>query len=473
MEEKISQILKKVFNMNIQSKTSEAGNSRITDGQLEANLTIILKEKYKLSKLDKKELSKNNSFLYYRMELFDKEKNLINSSDFGKDGNYYYIKNNNDYFIIKSNDFSKLYYYNEENNINKKIIGFKEDQIKSQEYTKFYLTEAEPQKMDSQIEGEFFQDNKDTFLEDVKFNLISDKTISFYGDNNNISQDYLRGYYAKGKLLSKGKHPFILGFGPEIEPNSTEGVFHYSMDNYYVKLSSIKGQYDGAYKNGAIILLDDFKSRIIFSNFESIPENSKILFEFKNGKGGAKKVIEQAINYRKTSKVILKDDEYYHIIIVAKSSLGNSLQDIIKNNKSLIDTFNNFAIICLDDEPKICEKNFPITSDNKSKNETKSSKSSKNTETQQNVNPQLFQENLLKTFQENIINTLKEDLEKVIEEKIQKLVKENMQKEENTKKAFKDVNQSLFEIKNSIKVLEDKINEPKKRRTLIFRKFSE
>ena len=64
-----------------------------------------------------------------------------------------------------------------------------------------------------------------------------------------ISQDYLQGYSAKGKLLSIGNNPYILGFGKENNYHSSEGVFHYSVNNYYIKLSSIKGQYDGAYKS--------------------------------------------------------------------------------------------------------------------------------------------------------------------------------------------------------------------------------
>ena len=56
------------------------------------------------------------------------------------------------------------------------------------------------------------------------------------------------------------------------------------------------------------------------------------IFEFKNGKGGAKDVIEQAINYRKTAKFILENKIYFHIIIIAKKVLGNALKEIIENN---------------------------------------------------------------------------------------------------------------------------------------------
>ena len=53
---------------------SEGGKIKLTYEQLEANLRIILENKFDLSKINKKELSKNKEFLFYCMELFDKKK---------------------------------------------------------------------------------------------------------------------------------------------------------------------------------------------------------------------------------------------------------------------------------------------------------------------------------------------------------------------------------------------------------------
>lgn len=71
-------------------------------------------------------------------------------------------------------------------------------------------------------EEELSREFQDTFIDDIKFNLISDKTFNVYGKNNNISEDYFQGYCSKGKLLSKGNRPYILGFGEEKDINSIE-----------------------------------------------------------------------------------------------------------------------------------------------------------------------------------------------------------------------------------------------------------
>ena len=265
----ILKIMENNFHITEHSMTSEEGKSKLTDGQLEANLRDILVKKFGLCKIGIEKLEQNKEFVFYCMELFDQKKKLIQSKNFeSKQGTYYYIKNNSEYFIIKSDDFSNLYYHDKEHKMNKKISGFKEDQIKNNAYTKFYLYEDKPQQKEkndvveeneiisNKKQGDLSQELKDIFLDDIKFNLISEKTISFYGENNNISQDYLQGYSAKGKLLS---------------------IFHYSVNNYYIKLSSIKGQYDGAYKSDKEINIDDFKSTIIFSNPNIIPKDTIIL----------------------------------------------------------------------------------------------------------------------------------------------------------------------------------------------------
>lgn len=141
-----------------------------------------------------------------------------------------------------------------------------------------------------------------TFINDIRFNLISEKTISFIGKNDNIPKDILKDCYVKGRLISKGNTPYLLSFGRDLDIKEGQGKFHYKLKKYYIKLTSIKGQYDGAYKNSLDIKLSDFNCLTIYSNFQNIPKDKFILFEFKNGKGGEKKVIEQAKNYQKTAE---------------------------------------------------------------------------------------------------------------------------------------------------------------------------
>ena len=148
------------------------------------------------------------------------------------------------------------------------------------------------------------------------------------------------------------------------------------------------------------------------------------IFEFKNGKGGAKKVIEQAINYRKTAKFILKNQIYFHIIIIAKKVLGKALKEIIDNNKSPIKEFDNFAIICLDDKPEICMEKFKITSENESKKDSNKSKNSKKSTDDMKVTLQSFQETFKKEIQELIINSIK-TLEERLTKKIENITQNN------------------------------------------------
>lgn len=230
------EVFKNDFSIKTKSvASSKGGKSKLTDGQLENNLRTILEKKFDLSKIDKKELSDNKEFRFYCLELFDKEKKLIRSKNFEEDETFYYIKEDEEYFFIKADDFSKLYYSNNKKNENKIIKGFKEDQIRTSEYTKFYITEDKPEEKnsDNSVKNKYKMNNKneeeelsrefqDTFIDDIKFNLISDKTFNVYGKNNNISEDYFQGYCSKGKLLSKGNRPYILGFGEEKDINSIE-----------------------------------------------------------------------------------------------------------------------------------------------------------------------------------------------------------------------------------------------------------
>ena len=107
----ISKIINNNFNITENGMTSEEGKSKITDGQLEANLRDILVKKFGLCETGIEKLDQNKEFVFYCMELFDQKKKLIQSKNFeSKQGTYYYIKNNSEYFVIKSDDFSNLYY---------------------------------------------------------------------------------------------------------------------------------------------------------------------------------------------------------------------------------------------------------------------------------------------------------------------------------------------------------------------------
>ena len=425
MDERIAQIHKNVFKIEKEingkkdnSKVVKINDKKDSDSQFENNLGFKIKTKLQLSKIDNVE---NKEFRFYQMELFDNEKNLIDIDDFEENRNFYYIKKESKYFYIDKDDLSKLYFYDEESKINKIIGGYEESQITNSEYTtKFYLTEDESKKeekkedstekkikVDDKMDDQLSPESKETFLDEIKLNLISDKTISFYGKNNNISQNYLQGYCVKGKLLSKGKKPYLLGFGKEINVKSKEGKYHYIMDNYYIKLTSIKGQYDGAYKNPEkSIDLKVFKSRIIWNNFDDIPKNEIILFEFKNGIGGEKKVIQQAKRYQSTAKFILEGKKFYHIIILAKSSLGDSISNYLDKNKNVLDKFGKFAIICLDDQSKIFgeEISMTISPIDESKNSSKGSKSSKSSK--KSKSPKSFEEETKLTLQ-YILNYMK------------------------------------------------------------------
>ena len=113
------------------------------------------------------------------MELFKKEnKDLIVAKNFIDDDKekYFYIKKENqndkeariiEYFIIPKDDFSKLYYYN--GNGKKLLVrGLEENDLTANESTKFYFTGNE------EIQPEKY---KELFIEEIKFNLLSNKTI--------------------------------------------------------------------------------------------------------------------------------------------------------------------------------------------------------------------------------------------------------------------------------------------------------
>ena len=136
------------------------------------------------------------------------------------------------------------------------------------------------------------------------------------------------------------------------------------MKPYYIKLTSMKGQIDAAFISNSEITLDDFNCSKIYNNFETIPENSTILFEFKNGKSGERKVITQAFKYQMNAEYILKNETFYHIIIINTRELGNALEKYIKENNNQIKRLINFAVLCLYSSNKICGEELESNSKN-------------------------------------------------------------------------------------------------------------
>ena len=194
----------------------------------------------------------NKEFRFYQMDLFlSQTKELIYSQYYNDWEDYFCIKretkNENEilkeWFLIYHDDLSKLYYYDFKSKRGVIVKGAKEDQKTSPETTKFYLTNGEEQDP---------QNFQETFINELKFDLISSQTISFIGDNNNIPTDILKSYYIKGNLISTGNNPYLLIFGKEKDINNKgEGKFHFSTKNYYIKLTSLKGQFDSAYKSNS------------------------------------------------------------------------------------------------------------------------------------------------------------------------------------------------------------------------------
>ena len=136
-------------------------------------------------------------------------------------------------------------------------------------------------------------------------------------------------------------------------------------------------------------------------------------------------MIKQAKRYQNTAKFILKEQQFYHIIIVAKRSLGDAILNYIGQNKSLIDNLNNFAIISLDDQYKIFGEELPISKPSlideskkgskkaKSSRSSQSSKGSKINEEESNISLQSLLEYMKKNF--NSINKSINDLKSSVE----------------------------------------------------------
>ena len=206
------------------------------------------------------------------------------------------------------------------------------------------------------------------FLQEIRFNLLARDTVSYMGENNNIPDIFFDNYYVDALLMTKGNEPYAIYLGNGKNRTPGQGKVHYSMKDYYVKLITITGQFDGVYINSKEIDLEEFKCDKLCNTFDKIPANSNILFEFKNGKRGENKVISQAIRYQENAKEMFGGDKFYHIIIV-RDKLFNAL----KENASRINSYNfsNFAILKICGNPlKIFNKYLSEykDADNKAKN---------------------------------------------------------------------------------------------------------
>ena len=395
INDKIEKILKnfsKPIKKSIRSSTTTNENigkiSASDDKSFEDNVRRVLKEYFNLKEHNNEMISSNKEFVFYKMDLFNyDDKELITSEYFDKKSPYFCIirkvddaktneilkegetkKDFEEYFIINNNDLSTLYYKNTLNNMEDTARGIEESNYTSGDATKFFFIQDDEKNS---------KDINETFIDTIKFNLLSSQTISLFGENNKIPEDILKNYYAKGQLFSKGKIPHMLSFVKYNECSGIEGKFHYPMKPYYIKLTSMKGQIDTAFISNSEINLDDFQCKIIYNNFDIIQKNSTILFEFKNGKSGERKVITQAFKYQMNAEYILKNKTFYHIIIINTKELGNALEQYIKENIDQIKKLINFAVLCLYSSNKICGKELESNTKNILNQKTKFQNKSK------------------------------------------------------------------------------------------------
>ena len=204
------------------------------------------------------------------------------------------------------------------------------------------------------------------------------------------------------------------------------------MKSYYVKLISMKGQIDAAFRSISEIKLDDFKCDILYKNFVTIPKNSTILFEFKNGKSGERKVIAQAFKYQINAKYILNEEKYYHIIIINTEELGSALKSYINENINKVNRFNNFAVLCLNNSNQILVKELKSKSQNPQEQKEDS-------QSNQKIKPDKDSEN---SDISGEISTMKADIEDI-------------------KLNIKLIQQTLLKLSNSIEEIKNSKNNSK------------
>ena len=455
------------------------------DQQFEHYLRKSLKENLSLEEIPKEKLKENQEFQACKMKLYNtKEKKLISTKPYYCDKKYYWINDGEKYFIIKKGDFSTLYYCDYKTKEYKIIRGIEESQqndaklilrknenvpepkteqkddklIQPKNCDKKDLVPKNEEKEESKLikEEDKTADKKeptkedleeDMFLHEIKLNLLSKNTVSVVGENNNIPPDIFERYYVEAILMTKrNDEPYALYLGKGKDNNPDNGNIHFIMDNYYVKFTVIKGQYDGAYINPTKINLKSFGCKIVCNTFDEIKENSNVLFEFKNGKGGEKKVISQAKRYQESAKIIFGENSFYHIIIV-RENLG----DILAKRMNKLQKFKNFALLKLDNTQKIFGKPLnPFKGKSKTgKSPQKSAKSFKTTDSKKNapIKQQDFNTKI-KTLKGEIMGEMNKKMDSFKEE-----IKKEMDKKMDTFKEEikKEMNDFKQEIKSDIK----------------------
>ena len=369
---------KKIIKSITTTNESNEKNESSDDKNFEDNLREVLQNDSRFIKHENSILNPNKEFRFYKMELFNNDKKeIIATKYFDENSPCFFInigkvsananeilnedeknQDKEDYFIIDKDDLSTLYYQNSNGDIEDVVRGIEESNYTSGEATKFFITKDDEKNSTNP---------KEIFTDIIKFNLLSSQTISLIGKNDKIPDDFLKDYYAKGRLFWKGEIPYMLSFIKDNECSGKEGKFHYPMKSYYVKLTSMKGQIDAAFRSSSEIKLNDFKCDILYKKFETIPKDSTILFEFKNGKSGEKKVIAQAFKYQTNAKYILNEEKYYHIIIINTKELGSALKSYIDENINEVSSLNNFAILCLNNSKQILGKELKSKSQNPQK----------------------------------------------------------------------------------------------------------
>ena len=466
------------------------------DQQFEHYLRKSLKENLSLEEIPKEKLKENQEFQACKMKLYNtKGKKLISTKPHYCDKKYYWINDGEKYFIIKKGDFSTLYYCDYKTKEYKIIRGIEESQqndaklilrknenvpepkteqkddklIQPKNCDKKDLVPKNEEKEESKLikEEDKTADKKeptkedleeDMFLHEIKLNLLSKNTVSVVGENNNIPTDIFERYYVEAILMTKrNDEPYALYLGKGKDNNPDNGNIHFIMDNYYVKFTVIKGQYDGAFINPTKINLESFGCKIVCNTFDEIKENSNVLFEFKNGKGGEKKVISQAKRYQESAKIIFGENSFYHIIIV-RENLGN----ILAKRMNKLQKFKNFALLKLDNTQKIFGKPLnPFKGKSKTgKSPQKSAKSFKTTDSKKNASIKQQDFNTkIKTLKGEIMgemnkkmDSFKEEIKKEMDNKMDTF-KKDIKKEMNDFKEEikKEMNDFKQEIKSDIK----------------------
>ena len=441
-----NKIIKSITTTNESNEKNESSD----DKNFEDNLREVLRNHSKLTKHENPILNSNKEFRFYKMELFNNDKKeIIATKYFDENSLCFFInigkvsananeiqnedeknQDKEDYFIIDKDDLSTLYYQNSNGDIEDVVRGIEESNYTSGEATKFFITKDDEKNSTNP---------KEIFTDIIKFNLLSSQTISLIGKNDKIPDDFLKDYYAKGRLFWKGEIPYMLSFIKDNECSGKEGKFHYPMKSYYVKLTSMKGQIDAAFRSSSEIKLNDFKCDILYKKFETIPKDSTILFEFKNGKSGEKKVIAQAFKYQTNAKYILNEEKYYHIIIINTEELGSALKSYIDENINEVSSLNNFAILCLNNSKQILGKELK----SKSQNPQKLKEDSQSNPKRKPDKDSKISDNSTE------ISTMKADIEDI---------KLNLK---NLSNSFELIQQTLLKLSNSIEEIKNSKNNSK------------